>query len=249
MGKFVDLTGQRFGRLTAVKRAEDRIDSSGRHYVQWVCLCDCQRDKPECERRYIKVTASHLRSGHSTSCGCRLHETLLKRNQDMRKSNTYDLSGEFGIGYTDDGSQFFFDLEDYEKIKKYKWYSNTNGYIATQTDKKYLQLHRLIMNAEPDQQVDHIHHNIKDCRKSELRIVTASQNMQNKRIYKNNSSGKTGVSFHKRTHKWIANIQVNKKRISLGSFDNINDAIASREQAEKKYFGEYRCVDVGGVNI
>lgn len=249
MGKFIDLTGQRFGRLTVIKRVEDHISPSGRHSIQWMCLCDCQKQKSEDERKYIKVSSSHLRSGHSTSCGCKLHETLLKRNQDMRKSNIYDLSGEYGIGYTDDGSRFFFDLEDYEKIKKYKWHSNTSGYIATKTNKKYLQLHRFVMNAKLGQQVDHIHHNIKDCRKSELRIVTASQNMQNRGVNKNNSSGKTGVSFHKGTNKWISYIQVNKKHIHLGSFENINDAILAREQAEKRYFGEYRYVDVRRANV
>ena len=38
----------------------------------------------------------------------------------MRKENIYDLSGEFGIGYcTNTGSPFYFDLEDYNKIKNY----------------------------------------------------------------------------------------------------------------------------------
>lgn len=35
----------------------------------------------------------------------------------MVKHNTYDLSGDFGIGYTDKGEKFYFDISDYEKIK------------------------------------------------------------------------------------------------------------------------------------
>ena len=38
---FEDLTGQKFGRLTAIERGEDYIISSGRHYPTWRCKCDC----------------------------------------------------------------------------------------------------------------------------------------------------------------------------------------------------------------
>ena len=39
--------------------------------------------------------------------------------------------------------------------------------------------------------------------------------------------------------KWIANITLNKKRIQLGGFENLEDAIKARKQAEERYFGEY----------
>mgnify|MGYP007075839433 CR=1 FL=1 len=57
MGKFIDLTGQRFGRLTVIGR-------SGEHnrQVLWLCKCDCGQT--------AKVTGGNLRSGHTKSCGC-----------------------------------------------------------------------------------------------------------------------------------------------------------------------------------
>ena len=67
-GKLIDLTGQRFGRLTVVSRAENT--ASGK--VRWNCLCDCG----------AKTTNhSHLlKSGQSKSCGCLQKESVSKSN-------------------------------------------------------------------------------------------------------------------------------------------------------------------------
>ena len=53
---------------------------------------------------------------------------------------------------------------------------------------------------------------------------TRPENMLNKSRYKSNTSGVTGVSWHKREQKWSARITVEGKRVTLGSFDNIEDA-------------------------
>lgn len=89
--------------------------------------------------------------------------------------------------------------------------------------------------------IDHIHGDKtrNDNRKSNLRIVTKSQNSMNKKIMSNNTSGVTGVGRNKSKKRWTAYIVVNNKQINLGVFDDINDAIKSRKAAEEKYFGEY----------
>lgn len=58
---FHDLTGQRFGKLTIIKRAEDKILASGRAEVQWLCKCDCGNE--------TIVLASNLANGNTQSCG------------------------------------------------------------------------------------------------------------------------------------------------------------------------------------
>lgn len=58
MGKTLELTGQRFGRLIAIKNLNER---KGR-YVVWLCECDCGNFK--------KVRSSRLTSGNTKSCGC-----------------------------------------------------------------------------------------------------------------------------------------------------------------------------------
>lgn len=54
-----------------------------------------------------------------------------------------------------------------------------------------------------------------------------------------NTSGVTGVKWHSRDNIWGAWIRVNHKNMYLGRFENFDDAINARKEAENKYFGEY----------
>ena len=56
---------------------------------------------------------------------------------------------------------------------------------------------------------------------------------------KNNTSGTKGVYYHKKNNKWIAYITYKYKTINLGSFQNKEDAIKARKEAEEKHQGEY----------
>lgn len=89
--------------------------------------------------------------------------------------------------------------------------------------------------------IDHIHgkETRNDNRKSNIRIVTCSQNQMNRGLQKNNTSGIAGVFFNKKDNRWEARITVRKNIIQLGSFNNLEDAVNARKSAEEKYFGEY----------
>ena len=103
-------------------------------------------------------------------------------------------------------------------------------------------MHRIVMNIldSPKILVDHIYHNRNDNRKSQLRLVNNQQNQYNAVVAKDNTSGHKGVYWHKKHNKWEALISYNNKQIYLGLYDDIKDAIRVRQQAEIKYFGEYR---------
>ena len=229
--KFRNITGKRFGKLVVLKRGEN--DKSG--HTRWLCQCDCG-SAPKL------IYTDALINNKTTSCGCYNKQFVANIGRLNKKYNNYDLDGDYGIGYTNDGHEFYFDKEDYCKINQYCWYKDKNGYIATIKDRKIIYQHRLIMNAIDDDSydIDHIRHKTNDNRKSQLRIVTHSQNLQNRIIPQNNTSGHIGVSWDKHRGKWIAYINVNQKRIRLGGFCDISDAIIARENAEKQYFGEYR---------
>lgn len=64
MGKFQDLTGLTFGRLTVLERGDNRINKSGGHSIMWKCKCSCGNPN------IILVESSHLNSGKTKSCGC-----------------------------------------------------------------------------------------------------------------------------------------------------------------------------------
>lgn len=61
----------------------------------------------------------------------------------------------------------------------------------------------------------------------------------NTKLKKHNSSGITGVWYHNLRNKWVAEIKVDKQKIHLGLFSDVNNAIKIRKAAEQKYFGEY----------
>jgi len=53
--------------------------------------------------------------------------------------------------------------------------------------------------------------------------------MGRRKLYQTNKSGTTGVSWHKLTSKWIANVSIKGKQKYLGSFRTVEEAIAARE--------------------
>ncbi len=89
--------------------------------------------------------------------------------------------------------------------------------------------------------VDHINHDTLDNRRSNLRIVTPLQNMQNKRRHKTSRSGFKGVQPY--GLRWKAIITVNYEQICLGVFDTPEGAHAAYCAAAIKYFGEYACFE------
>lgn len=242
MGKFEDLTGRVFGELTVVNRAPDYILPCGKPQVMWNCKCSCGNE--------FTTRALQLKNGDSQSCGHLHREIVSMLSQEKRSINTYDLSGEYGIGYDNDGRMFYFDLDDYELIKNYYWIiNNADGYVeskfSNENGQQKIKMHRLVMNVIDEDwrqiQVDHIHGKESrfDNRKSNLRIVSVSQNGMNKGLQCNNTSGVTGVSLNKNKTKWRSRIKINGKEKNLGEFVNFEDAVKARKEAEKKYFGEY----------
>ena len=243
IGKFNDLTGQKFGRLTVIERAEDYVMPSGYRASKWLCQCDCGNT--------TVVLGKNLTKNNGTkSCGCFVKENMSKIK---KRYNTYDLTGEFGIGYTSKNEEFWFDLEDYDSIKDYCWYKDKKGYIVSTDSKtrKTILFHRIITNCPDEFMPDHIHgkETRYDNRKSNLRIVTRQQNGMNSALSENNTSGVTGVKWHGRDNIWEACITVNYKKIYLGRYNKFDDAVKARKEAEEKYFGEYSYNNSQSYNI
>lgn len=230
---FIDLTGKQFGRWTVIERAPN----SGRGKTNWWCECLCEKRT----KRIISTT--NLKSGASKSCGCLRKEVTTERNHNTVKRNTYILHGDFGEGASKQGNKFYFDLEDYDRIKDYYWRENKDGYLKAWDSEKqgFVSIHQIILlDKSMDFSnfiIDHINRDTLDNRKSNLRIVTLSQNRQNHGIQKNNTSGFSGVSWNTRQNKWHSQIFNDKKVISLGYYTNKEEAIKARLKAELKYYG------------
>jgi hypothetical protein len=236
MSRVKDLLGQRFGRLIVTRRVEDVVNSEGRRYIMWYCECDCGGNKI--------ITTCSLTGGITKSCGCISKETSFRL---QKKYNTYDLTGEYGIGYTFKDEPFYFDLEDYDKIKDTCWRYDRNGYILGLVNRKSKLQHRIIMNCPDGMEVDHIYQIHHDNRKSELRWATSSQNSMNTNMQRNNTSGIIGISWSEERQKWLANITCNHK-ILQRRFTKIEDAIEWRNKNVETLFGEFALKDNPDIN-
>ena len=93
----------------------------------------------------------------------------------------------------------------------------------------------LMTGAWPVGEVDHINGDGLDNRWANLRDVPHADNMRNLRKHTSNTSGHTGVSWHKNSQRWRARITINGKYRTLGYFRSIDEAVAVRKQAEAKY--------------
>lgn len=226
MGKFIDLTGMRFGRLTVLNKT-NRRGSSG--CVYWKCKCDCGNE--------IETTSTLLKSGQSKSCGCMAKEIQIESGKRNKKFNRYDTSGDYGIGYTTSGDEFYFDLSDYEKIKLICWSIAANGYLVGWLNGKCYSMHRYIIGNDCiGMLVDHKDHNKLNNRRSNLRVCTRSENITNSY----SSKGYKGVYWEKNRHKWYSQVYRDNKRIYLGAFTNFEDALKARKAAEEKYYGDFK---------
>lgn len=72
----IDLLGQRFGRLVAIRQALP--DKNGR--ILWVFKCDCGND--------VVVSGSKVKSGTKKSCGCLARETASNTQKAKRNART-----------------------------------------------------------------------------------------------------------------------------------------------------------------
>lgn len=228
----MDLTGKRFGRLTVLEIGKPRYQPSGTKRIFWKCKCDCGEIK--------EIEGQSLRDGKTISCGCYRRE----HNREFQlKTNVYDLTGEYGICYFNNGGQFIFDLEDYDKIKNYTWSRRNEGYAGCTRKEngkpRIYNAYRIIMGVEDSKlEVDHINGDKWDNRKCNLRIVTHADNTKNRKLDKRNKSGYTGVKETK-TGMWNAQIYCDGKRISLGTYKTKEEAVKARKAGEEKYFGKF----------
>lgn len=147
------------------------------------------------------------------------------------------------------GQVAIIDAEDWYLIKDYKWCArwdpSKQGYYAVTSmpngkgGHSSVGMHRVIMDAKKGEVVDHVNGHGLDNTRSNLRITTSAQNAFNRKIKSNNKSGVSGVFLEKKSGTWIAYINVDGNRLTLGRFKDFNDAVLTRKNAEQEYHGEY----------
>lgn len=112
-----------------------------------------------------------------------------------------------------------------------------HGYLVVRLGSCVYQAHRLVWmmqnGVEPDE-IDHINGDRADNRIANLRDVPRAKNRLNQKRYENNKSGIPGVFWDASRDRWRSYISIDRRRISLGQFDDIDDAVRVRKIAEAR---------------
>ncbi len=222
----MNLSGMTFGYLTAITPTEKRR----RRDIIWHCTCKCGNE--------AEVPATMLINGKTTSCGCLNVEILQHVNRyvegtSLRQSmEERTMSDKAASGYT--GVQ----------LKRGKWVPYITYKQVKYTLGSYDKLEDAVKaraNAKQAVMDDaaRLYEEYADCygelptrpkppEKIEAPEPTASDTMAKR---SDNTSGCTGVS--KKYGKWSASISWKGKRYPLGVYENLDDAVAVRKEAEK----------------
>lgn len=225
MGKFIDLKGQRFGKLTVLER-----DFNGKKQVYWKCICDCGNVK--------SIRAGHLCGNKILSCGCHAKEVSAKAKI---KRNNIEICDNYALIYLFNCDKVaIIDSEDVEKVRDYCWALNHYGYASTHiTISKRALIHRVIMGIDnPKTVIDHINHNKLDNRKCNLRILdNNTTNLHNLDPKKS----KSNTGFHNiyltKKGKYYVSYKRYGKKFNVGSFNDLETAkLELKKSIEKNGF-------------
>lgn len=151
------------------------------------------------------------------------------------------------IPLTNSIEQVLVDDEDYPFLNEYRWQIGTNGLVRRSEwfiGKRWkLLIHRVILNAPPEFEVDHRDHNRLNNQKVNLRLASTTQNQQNKlKTSSPRLSRFKGVSRQEQRtspKKWFASIRVEGRPIRLGYFLSQQEAAVAYNEAAVTFFGEF----------
>lgn len=258
----MDLTGQRYGRLTVIEKTPERYHGQ----VVYKCRCDCGNIK--------KVPSGSLRNGSTTSCGCLLHEFNISRAEDLTGKR-------FGFLTVIEPAEPV--SESGKAIKKWKCKCDCEketivfagalkrgdtkscGCLQRKredlTGKRFGRLTAIRLDEERTNkdaywicrcdcgnETSVYAQSLKNgktkscgCIEKEALVEGTKLNViqPNKKIRQNNKVGCTGVYFNKKTKKYRATIGFKGQKFYLKEYETLEDAIAVRKEAEQKIWGEF----------
>jgi hypothetical protein len=129
------------------------------------------------------------------------------------------------------------DDEDYERVAARKWRLQ-NGPYASSTNRPHVLMHRFILDAPPDRQVDHRNGDKLDNRRSNLRFCTQSENTANTMLSRQNKTGYKGV-HPDRPGRWKAAIGYGPAWTHLGNYTTPEAAAHAYDNAARERYGEF----------
>jgi hypothetical protein len=216
MGKFIDLTGMKFNRLTVLKK--HGVNSLKK--IVWLCLCDCGKET-------IAITAE-LKNGKVGSCGC-LRNEIIQAGTNYRHGKI--KSSEYGP-WTAMRARC-----NNPKFKNYKYYGGRGITVCERWENFDNFLEDMGPRPTPKHSIERIDTN-GNYEPGNCKWANDEEQMQNRRMVSRNKSGVNGVHWNNWSKKWAASIGTHGKQLHIGYFDTVEEAAEARKNAEKLYWSK-----------
>jgi hypothetical protein len=152
-----------------------------------------------------------------------------------------------GVGYipieSRDGLVYaHVDAAHFARLAQFRWRVE-RGYVIRHEWRdgrgRTVRMHSEVLAPEQGKEIDHIDRNKLDNREDNLRQATRAEQNANRGLFKNNTSGRTGVTWKPTQRRWVAQMKIDGRYVYLGSYLTKEEAIAAREAAERKYPRRY----------
>lgn len=210
-----DLTGQKFGYLTAIK-----YDTTVNGNTKWLCQCECGNE--------VSVYIANIKRSSVTSCGCMKGESISKAKATKDLASKHPLWGCYNQMVR---------RCTVEKDKAYKNYGARGIKVCEYWMESFWNfLEDMGEKPSDEYSLERVDNSLGYC-KENCKWETKSRQQFNRRLDPNNTSGRTGVYWRKDREKWSVQIEVEGKVIRLGCYFDFDVACSVRDKAELEYFG------------
>lgn len=209
-----DWTGQRFGRLTAIRNTF--VKGPTGNYL-WEYICDCGN--------IVIAKSGNVVYGHTKSCGCLVLQTITKHGMSGSGDRTFGSWKKMMC-------RAHYNYEEYRDYYEGvtvcdRWSDENKGFLNFLED----------MGTRPSGMTLNRKHGKKEYNKENCEWASLSMQSFDVKRKSSNKSGRTGVKWRDDRGVWEANITVQCKVIRLYYGPSFEEACAAREEAELKYYG------------
>jgi hypothetical protein len=202
----IDLTGHVYARLTVIGKV-----TASTYPHKWVCRCECGTTR--------EILGASLRKGLTQSCGC-LNKEIVSKNSYVhgeRKSRLYSIwhnmkqrcGNPKHMHYSFYGALGISVCPAWNEFTNFKTWADSSGYTESLT----------IDRIKGDQ----------GYRPDNCRWADTTLQARNQKVRSTNTSGHAGVSYVSRLNKYASYLTVAYKKVSLGHFSTLEEAIEARK--------------------